>query len=478
MNIRTKKTVLSTMILSLILVLVQFTCSNALQTKQASAAPIPITSLQNSTDIKLHFPKNIANSGEEDSLTSDMVTSLLSNMSIHADTKFIVSKDSIMLDMLLMFNLSDTQNSFELWINGSENPKPEDPLLIIKLPKLKELTALFGDKDYLVLREQELKDRTDPSSTTPEGIDFNQFGKFFTSLKEQMKNMSSQITVNQYISDKGNKTYDTPVGKQVAHAYQFKMTDNDFRGFLKQWLTALAANPELSELLNQFGSGLNQNENLSGSMDEDLNSQISKMTEKPLLNDKGLDFEYAVDNDGNLVSLNGTMGLNLNVPDLDTSLGSNDASDKDPSNMSLEVELSSINYNLNKDFKIDLPVLTPANSTDFMSMLSNMIPSLGLDSGLGLDQDQNSTTEIVPPLKTTPDKPSAAKQDPAVSQKSSSGKTAEKATSKSTNPKTAVKKSTTVTKTPTIKKNNATTGKKKPAKASAPKSTKKGTKKK
>jgi len=90
--------------------------------------------------------------------------------------------------------------------------------------------------------------------------------------------------------------------------------------------------------------------------------------------DNGITLEYAIDENGYIISQSGSMDFIIDVAKLDSieSIGNSE-----PAGVGIYTvgfDFSMLSYNINKDMTIEMPVVTPENSIDFNNMANAAIP--------------------------------------------------------------------------------------------------------
>lgn len=388
--------------------------------------PFSKTSNLNSLESKISLNMKLSgtNLSKDEEVAMLEVTKVLSNLDINLNTKTINNADKTKSEgyVNMGINLPGMPMNMEMWVKSDiSNGKPIFSETI-KLPQ--NLTSLTNGalKDYIVIDSAQLNSVT-PAVIMP-SIDSKKLTESSKKIMEALSKVLEGYKSNfNFESDKGSVIVATPEGNVNAHAYQIKLDDSGVKALLKYAVKNASENNELLVTLKDLVKDLkltnntdNVDEQFKGALDG-FNKVLDSLKDVKIIGDKGIVLNYAVNTDGYIVSEDGTIDLTFNVPKLMEVINKLDPSQSTTMSntltgiYNLSIDFKSVNYSINKDMKIDYPVLTPENSMNLMDLVGSVAGNI---QGL-----QNSTpanvkvtpvkTKVTPPnIKAAPVKAKVA----------------------------------------------------------------------
>lgn len=440
---------------------IMFTCT-ILLTKGTMAADInPFTkmstvkSVENKTSIK--FNLSATNMSPAENAQMLQLLPLLSNLSLDLGTKSTTNTDNTKTDAYvnMTLNMMGTAYNMECWVTSDISKGKPNLTEIIKLPKNFPI-PLSMDKDYIVIDTNTLSSGVDMPA-----INMADYTKETEKYVALLNSLINDINTNfKFTTDKGDITVPTPAGNVNAHAYQIKLNDADFKALIQYMMNNFSKNTELVNFIKDYMNKMNLpigadfDKQLASATDE-LNKLFNEIKDLKIIGDKGIVLNYAVTTDGYIVSEDGTIDLVLDLGKIQAIADklegtSSSSSDKLTGIYNLGIDFKSVNFNINKDLKIDFPILTKANSIGIEELMGAQIVT-STDNKAQPVKDTKSPTTIVKKPVTTVNKPVTTVKKTVTTSTKKISTPAKKTTS--------VKKATTPAKKITTKK-KATTKKK------------------
>jgi hypothetical protein len=198
-----------------------------------------------------------------------------------------------------------------------------------------------------------------------------------------------------FIADADTRDIITPERTVKAHVYQVKLDDKAAKKLVRYTVNNFAGNQdamdfmvEYLKLIEKFAVSAPGTENPAAELDnlmadfekekpaalETFNKFMDHIDSIQLIGDKGITLEYAVDENGYLVSQSGSMNFVLDLAKLEGIEGAQDSIPESTGIYNIGIDFSMLTYNINKDMTIEMPVLTPENSIDYSDMLKTAAP--------------------------------------------------------------------------------------------------------
>lgn len=380
-----------------------------------------LNSVESKSSITLKVSATNQSAAEQQALSQLMP--ILSYMGIDMDTKLSKTSDNTNTDgyVNMVMHIAGLSMNMEAWVKASLTAGKPNFSEIIKLPKGLPI-PMMANKDYIVLDSSALNNLT--SDVKVPTIDYTKLTDLTNQLTSVTNSLVSDLQTKYNLQvDKGATTVTTPGGIVTAHAYEIKLDDATFKLLLKDIVNNIAQNKELMNSIKAYmtsidpTASLNDFDNQLASSVAEINKILDTLKDVKLIGDKGLVIDYAVDSDGYIVSetvsINLVFDLGKLIPILNNMMATGNATTVTTPNTitgiyNLGIDYTTVNYNLNKDMKIDFPQLTPDNSMSFTELMNSLTPPQTLEP---------PTPIIVPVKPITPPKKVLPVKKPVITKK-------------------------------------------------------------
>jgi hypothetical protein len=277
--------------------------------------------------------------------------------------------------------VGDTPFDMGVWVDENMVKGKSGFKEIIKMPVA--AAAQMGGKQYLVL------DSSKMNGVNNANIDFSKTSqdmqKKLAVLVEQ--SMTSLYPAFSFISDKGYTTMDFPDGKKSVQIFEVKLNDKNFKNLVKYSANNLINNRDVKGFLKDYVTTVMQMSNLNkedakasqaqidkafADFDKNLpmftiqmNKVLNSFDNVPIIGDKGIVIDYAVDNNGYVVNEKGNIDLVFDAPKFIAAVqGLNGTNEPNtPTGVyKLGIDFNTNVFNINKNVEVKLPEVNSENS--------------------------------------------------------------------------------------------------------------------
>lgn len=343
-----------------------------------------IKSSQN--DMEFSLKLDAAGLSEQAQLSFEQMKAVLNGAKLSMSMKQIVNSNmESKAEASTSMSMGGMSMNMSVWVDMDLNNSEPRFVEIIKLPAVMTATdPTMAGKEYLVMNMGEMMKSTEADIM-----------KFTADIQEKA-NVFLAAYLKQYdpgfkyITDAGTKSIVTPEGTVKAHLYQIKLDDKSAKKLIRYTVNNLAENKDAMDFAVEYIRFIQKltesvaSSTSSRSSNIDLDTMISELeTKKPellavfnsymdkiedikLIGDKGINFEYAIDENGFIVSQSGSMDFVIDMAKL-KSIGTDNAESSGV--YYATIDFSMLTYNINKEMTIDMPVLTPENSIDYEEIM-------------------------------------------------------------------------------------------------------------
>jgi len=286
-----------------------------------------------------------------------------------------------------------------VWVDmdlNSSSPKFKE---VIKLPEvLTESDPTMAGKEYMVMDIFDMMNANGDNDKLT-GMDYESTMKLTNELQEKTTVFITKYLLQydpgfKLITDVGTKNIVTPERTVNAHVYQVKLDDKtakklirytvnnladnkDAMDFVTEYMTLIqkfsaptqgVANPtvELDKIMSDF-------ENQKPELLAEFNKAMDQIENIKLIGEKGITLEYAIDENGYIVSQSGSMDFIIDVAQLNNIEGLSDNDTDSTGVYSFGFDYSMLTYDVNKAFNIEMPALTSANSINYADIMKTII---------------------------------------------------------------------------------------------------------
>ncbi|KUO77695.1 MAG: hypothetical protein APF77_13210 [Clostridia bacterium BRH_c25] len=378
-------------------------CTPATEGKALYDAMIKSQSIKSSqNDVEFTLRLDAAGISEQDKAAFEQMKAVLNgaelsmNMKQSANTDNTAAKAEV--DMIM--NMGGMSMDMGVWVDmdlNGDSPKFKE---IIKLPAMMTATnpAMAG-KEYMVMDIGETMKGSEVDGQVSD-MDYAETMKLTKEFQEKATAFMAKYLAQydpgfKFISDAGTKEMITPERTVKAHVYQVKLNDKTAKKLVRYTVNNFADNKDAMDFaveymkliqkftvptpgavsptaeFEKFIAGF---ENEKPEMLAEFNKAMDQLESIQLIGDNGITLEYAIDENGYIISQSGSMDFIIDVAKLDSieSIGNSE-----PAGVGIYTvgfDFSMLSYNINKDMTIEMPVVTPENSIDFNNMANAAIP--------------------------------------------------------------------------------------------------------
>lgn len=322
---------------------------------------------------------------EKDQKSFAQIGAMLNDAKLSMNMKQIINDDKTASKAEVGMNLFMGGMSMDMgvWVDMDLDGTKPRFIEIIKLPSM--LTAMdptMAGKEYMVMDLGEMM-KSAEADILKLSVELQE--KINVFLAGYLKQYDPGF---KYITDGGTKSIETPEGTVKAHVYQIKLDDKSVKKLIRYTVNNMAESKDAMDFVIEYisfiqeltesvaTSSTSSNIDIDKMMSEfetarpellaEFNSYMDKIEDIKLIGDKGISFEYAIDENGFIASQSGSMDFVIDMAKL-KSLGTDSAEVSGVYNAT--IDFSMLTYNINKGMTIDMPVLTPENSIDYIEMM-------------------------------------------------------------------------------------------------------------
>lgn len=281
---------------------------------------------------------------------------------------------------------------------------------IVKLPAM--MTAMdpsLAGKEYIVMDFSDIMTIPGTNGQEPK-VDYSEIMKHTKELQDKTlvflgKYLAQYDPGFKFISDAGMRSIVTPERTLNAHVYQVKLDDKAAKKLLRYTVNNMANNKDVvdfaveymkflqkfvgtepggADALADLNQAIADFEKNKPAMLAEFNKAMDQIENIQLIGDKGIMLEYAIDENGYIVSQSGSMDFIFDTAKLD-SLEDLDGEIPSTGVYNLGFDFSMLSYNINKAITIEMPAVTPENSLDYTEMMNNSMPSQPEQPDLGIE---------------------------------------------------------------------------------------------
>jgi len=288
-----------------------------------------------------------------------------------------------------------------VWVDMDLNSTEPRFKEIIEIPSM--LTAMdpsMAGKKYMLMDIYKLMKASGDENQVL-NADFTDTMNTINGLKEKANAFLTNYLIQydpgfKFITDAGTKSIVTPEQTVNAHIYQVKLDDKAAKKLVRYTVNNFADNRAAMDFAAEYIKFMQEfTQSTVGSADQTVelqkmmadfeaakpeliakfNSFMDQIEDIKLIGDNGITLEYAVDENGYLVSQSGSMDFVIDTAKLEGIEGQNYSTPANAGVYNIGIDFTMLSYNINKDITIDIPVATPENSIDYSSMKKAVAPA-------------------------------------------------------------------------------------------------------
>lgn len=349
------------------------------------------TSSESKTEIKLKFSAENLSTEEQESVNK--VIPMINDASIVMNTKMNQNESgtAAKAQVNMSAKFGDMPLDLGMWIDSSSENNKVSFKEIIKMPAA--AASEMNGKQYIVL------DSSKMNGANGMNMDFSKFTQTSQDMQKKLselviKNMASFDPNFTLVTNKGSQYMNLPDGNKPVHLYQVKLNDKNFkdlvkytsnnlinnadaRNFLKDYMIAMtkaanlkeeeatATETEINKSFSDFEKGLPE-------FTKQMNRVLNSFDNVTLIGNRGIVINYAVDDNGYIVSESGYMDLVFDAPHFIAAVQSLSGTNT-PSKLTgvykLGIDFNSTTYNINKNVEIKFPEVNSGNSIQYEDLM-------------------------------------------------------------------------------------------------------------
>ncbi len=390
-------------------------CTAAAEGKALYDAMIKAQTIKSSqSEIQFALRLDASGLSEQEQMSFAQVKAMADGASMSINMKQHTNDDNTAVKMQMDLGVSFGGmiiNDMSIWADMDLNGDKPKFIEIIKPPAM--LTAMepsFAGKEYMVmdLGSAFAAQETDGQMA---GANYADTIKLAKELQEKTlvfmgKYMAQYDPGFKFISYEGKSEVTTPEGIVNADIYGVKLDDKAAKKLLRYTVNNLANNKDVMEyaveyidFMKKFAVSAPEGVDPAAEMDKAMaefeikkpeilaqfNEAMDQIENIQLVGDKGITLEYAIDENGYIVSQSGSMDFVIDVAKLDAMTGVEDSAQTSSAIYTIGIDFSALIYDINKEMPIELPEVTPENSIDLNTMMQNSIPDQPAQEDLGVN---------------------------------------------------------------------------------------------
>lgn len=390
------------------------------------------------SDTKLTFRLDASGLNEQEQVAFEQIKAVLNNAEMSISMKQNVNADNAATMAKANANVSmgGIKMDMDIWLDMDMNSNPIKLKEIITVPAIITATdPSMAGKEYIVFDLGAMFNTPETEGQVSD-VEISDTVKMMKEMQEKTLAFMSQYLIKfdpgfKFITDEGTRDIVTPERTVKAHIYQIKLDDkaakklvryavNDFvnskeaMDFFTEYLkfiqkyTVSVMGAENSSV--DFSDIMAEFENKKPEILAKFNAFMDSIENIQIIGEKGLVLEYAIDENGYVIGQSGSMDFVIDAAKFSSIIDDNtaepaavagtettestatevvtpDAAGTAPEAVentapaaqgvySVGFDFNMIMYNLNKEFNIEMPVVTPENSIDYMEMLRSAIPAV------------------------------------------------------------------------------------------------------
>ena len=297
-----------------------------------------IKSSQN--DMTFSIKLDASGLNEKDQKSFAQIGAMLNDAKLSMNMKQIINDDKTASKAEVGMNMFMGGMSMDMgdWVDMDLDGTKPRFIEIIKLPSM--LTAMdptMAGKEYMVMDLGEMM-KSAEADILKLSVELQE--KINVFLAGYLKQYDPGF---KYITDGGTKSIETPEGTVKAHVYQIKLDDKSIKKLIRYTVNNMAESKDAMDFVIEYISFIQEltesvatssTSSTSSNIDIDkmmsefetakpellaqFNSYMDKIEDIKLIGDKGISFEYAIDENGFMVSQSGSMDFVIDMAKLES----------------------------------------------------------------------------------------------------------------------------------------------------------------
>lgn len=323
------------------------------------------------SELEMSFKLEGEGLSEETAEMLKEVSSVLNGLKITMNQKMEKdeegTKSKVQVDSEI--DMGGVKTDLSIWLDVDMSEDAQDMKYTIKMPQMvmAMLGEEFADKEYIVY---DYKDILETSGMDLDNKELMEWAKemepvIMNFLEEHVKNFDSDVKM---IESKGLRA----INKEAFDIYELRLSDESFKTLIRNTTNGFMENEDMKKFIEEYMDMVfkfveSQNdenteemkkeiEELKIGLDKELpnmkenfNKFMDEFDKVAVLGEEGIVVEYAINQEGYIVSEKATINLMLDLKTLEM--------EGMEGIIKLRIDSNSRNFNINGDVKIEMPEL-------------------------------------------------------------------------------------------------------------------------
>ena len=348
-----------------------------------------VTSVETETEMNFTFKGE--GFPEDQQVVFDQIAAMLKDSNIKVHQKSVQNKDKTVAkaEMNTDMNFGGMGMNTKVWVDVDMSKDEPKILEIFKMPPMLMGSMFPNDtsKEYIVYDIGEILNQD-------EALNFNELMDFVKEFQPKMTEFMAEMQKDfkpniELVKEKEKREVD---GKKLE-IYELKLDDAGLRELVKYAvnysLDSEVVMDFIKEYMNQVTkialTNMPEDERVDGEKEikaamEEMEKELPEFKVKfnkfmedykdiKVLGEKGITIEYGIDNKGYIVHEKGNIDLRFDLENISEVIGEEGLKGI----VSLGINYSSKNYNINQDIKVEMPVTNKENSISFTELMENQM---------------------------------------------------------------------------------------------------------
>jgi hypothetical protein len=378
-------------------------CTSAVEGKALYDAMVKNQSIKSSqSDMQLTLRLDAKGLSEEDQMSFEQMKAIMNGAKMSMNMKQSTNADNTAAKAQAGVNMFMAGMSIDMgvWVDMDLNGNPPRLKEIIKLPAIMTAAdpSMVG-KEYMVMDLSEMMKAPEVIGQVP-NMNYSDTMKLTKEMQEKTlafmgKYLAQYNPGFKFINDAGTKDIVTPERTVKAHVYQVKLDDKAAKKLIRYTVNNFANNKdamdfaiEYMKLIGRFSASASGVKSPTADFDKlmtdfekekpamlaEFNKSMDQLEGIQIFGEKGITLEYAIDENGYIVSQSGSMDFVVDFAKLSSIESLKDSKYTSVGIYNVGFDFSMMTYNINKGMTIEIPVVTPANSINYTDMIKSEVP--------------------------------------------------------------------------------------------------------
>jgi hypothetical protein len=351
-----------------------------------------VTSEETNTEIGVRFSADNLSADEQKSMGK--IVPMINGSKITVNTKMNQNQDGTAAKMQADMSLQNANMPLDMsvWVDSNMTNGNASFKEILKMPAI--MSDHMNGKQYMVL------DSSKMNGTNGMNMDFSKLTQTSQDMQKELselvaKSMTSFNPGFEFINDKGYQHMNTKNGDAFVHVWEVKLDDKSFKDLIKYSSNNLINNTDAKNFLKEYlttvvsASNMNADQSKAAQAEIDksfsdfekglpeytakMNKVLDSFDNVPLIGDKGIVIDYALDLNNNIINEKGNIDLVFDAQKFITTvqaLNGTSAPNTLTGVYNLGFDFNTDITNINKGVDITFPTLNSQNSIDYQDLLN------------------------------------------------------------------------------------------------------------